>query len=60
MDGVEHNDIKLGAAFIFNRDVAWMKESDVVVADINTPSIGVGYELRLAEALGRRYDVSTT
>ena len=29
----------------------WVKESDLVVAEVSTPSLGVGYELGQAEAL---------
>ena len=36
---------------IFERDMDWIKESDVVVAEVTTPSLGVGYELGQAEAL---------
>ncbi len=33
---------------IHNRDIKWMNESDVIVAEVTTPSLGVGYELRAA------------
>ncbi len=36
---------------IFNRDMEWVKESDLIVAEVSTPSLGVGYELGQAEAL---------
>jgi 2'-deoxynucleoside 5'-phosphate N-hydrolase len=39
---------------IFNRDIEWIKEADVVVAEVSTPSLGVGYEIRLAEELNKR------
>lgn len=39
--------------FIFTRDVNWIKEADVVVADVSTPSLGVGYEISLSERLGK-------
>ncbi len=31
--------------FIFARDLAWLNDADVVVAEVTTPSLGVGYEL---------------
>lgn len=31
--------------FIYNRDIAWLNEADVMVAEITTLSLGVGYEL---------------
>jgi hypothetical protein len=30
---------------IHDRDLAWLKESEYVVAEVTTPSLGVGYEL---------------
>ena len=36
---------------IYKRDMAWIAESDIVVADVTTPSLGVGYEIREAEKL---------
>ena len=36
--------------YIYNRDMAWLNESHVVVAEITTPSIGVGYEIGKAES----------
>jgi len=30
---------------IHDTDFAWLKESDVVVAEVTVPSTGVGYEL---------------
>jgi hypothetical protein len=39
---------------IFSRDVAWLSGSDVVVAEVTTPSLGVGYEVATAEFLGKK------
>ena len=38
---------------IYRRDVGWIDESDVVVAEVSTPSLGVGYEIAMAEDLGK-------
>jgi nucleoside 2-deoxyribosyltransferase len=38
---------------IFERDVAWVKEADVLVAEVTNPSLGAGYEIALAESLGK-------
>ena len=38
---------------IFRRDMAWLTESDMVVADCTTPSHGVGYELARARDMGK-------
>ena len=35
---------------IYQRDVNWLKESDIVFAEITVPSLGVGYELAYAES----------
>ena len=34
---------------IFEQDTAWLRESDLVIAECTTPSLGVGYELAYAE-----------
>ena len=52
-------DAKLGGeslsdAEIFARDMAWLRESELVVAECSTASLGVGYELAAAEAMGKR------
>ncbi len=39
---------------IYARDMAWLAEADVVVAEVTIPSHGVGYEIGQAEALGKR------
>ncbi|MEZ5009110.1 MAG: nucleoside 2-deoxyribosyltransferase [Chitinophagales bacterium] len=39
--------------WIFNRDVSWIVESDVIIAEVTTPSLGVGYEIAKAESLGK-------
>ena len=36
---------------IFKRDLNWLQSADVVVAETSTPSLGVGYELGIAEKL---------
>jgi 2'-deoxynucleoside 5'-phosphate N-hydrolase len=39
--------------FIHDRDMAWLYQSDMVVAEVSMPSLGVGYELGLAVSLGK-------
>ena len=39
-------------AAIYEQDTAWLRESDLVIAECTTPSLGVGYELAYAEAHG--------
>ena len=40
--------------WIYDRDVSWIKESDIVVAEVSTPSLGVGYEIAHAEYLNKK------
>ncbi len=41
-------------SFIFERDMDWVREADVIVAEVSTPSLGVGYELGQAQAMGKQ------
>jgi nucleoside 2-deoxyribosyltransferase len=38
---------------IYTRDVTWIKESDLLVAEVSTPSHGVGYEIGHALSLNK-------
>ena len=40
-------------AEIYEKDTAWLKECDMVIAECTTPSLGVGYELAYAEKLNK-------
>ncbi len=42
-----------GDAEIYARDIEWLDEGDVVIAEVTTPSLGVGYEVAHAAGLGR-------
>jgi nucleoside 2-deoxyribosyltransferase len=44
---------KVLAEDVYQRDVDWVKDCDVLVAEVTTPSHGVGYEIALAETLGK-------
>ncbi len=35
----------LSDEYIYNRDMKWLNDSDVIVAEVTTPSLGVGYEI---------------
>ncbi len=43
-----------GSQYIYERDTDWIRDCDVVVAEVTTPSLGVGYEIGLAESLEKR------
>jgi 2'-deoxynucleoside 5'-phosphate N-hydrolase len=38
---------------IHDRDIAWLKSADVIIAEVSTPSLGVGYELGRAVDMGK-------
>lgn len=38
---------------IYEQDMAWLRASDMVIAECTCPSLGVGYELAFAEKLGK-------
>ena len=49
---------------IYDQDTAWLRESDIVIAECTCPSLGVGYELAYAEKFSKPchifYDRSKT
>ena len=38
---------------VYLRDVAWVEGCDAMVAEVSTPSHGVGYEIALAVSIGK-------
>ncbi len=38
---------------VYERDVNWIRAADVLVAEVSTPSHGVGYEIAYALGLGK-------
>jgi nucleoside 2-deoxyribosyltransferase len=43
----------IGDTNIHDRDLAWLKDSDYLVAEVTTPSLGVGYEIGKATQWGK-------
>lgn len=43
----------IGDQKIHDRDLAWLKTSDYLVAEVSTPSLGVGYEIAKATEWGK-------
>lgn len=39
---------------VFRRDIDWIDGCDVVIAEVSTPSHGVGYEIAYALGIGKR------
>ena len=50
LDKVEEN---MSEQEIFEKDVGWVEESDCVIADVTIASVGVGYEVCHALAVGK-------
>ena len=42
---------KIDAHTTYQRDIAWLKDSAALFAEVSTPSHGVGYEIAMAEIL---------
>lgn len=38
---------------IYHRDVEWLEQADVVLAEVTTPSLGVGYEVARGALMGK-------
>ena len=38
---------------IYNRDISFVEEADIFIADVTVPSLGVGYEIAYAEKLNK-------
>lgn len=43
----------MGEEAIFDRDMQWLAAADLVVAEVSTPSLGVGFEIATAQAMGK-------
>jgi len=43
----------MSEAAIFDRDMEWLAAADLVVAEVSTPSLGVGFEIAMAQGLGK-------
>ena len=50
---LEVNEKGAGDIDIYEQDTAWLRECDVLIGECTNPSLGVGYELGYAEALGK-------
>jgi len=44
----------LNAVDVYQRDLEWVKNCDVLIAEVSTPSHGVGYEIAAAIYLGKQ------
>lgn len=45
---------RVSAREVFERDVAWIRAAEALIAEVSIPSHGVGYEVGLALAEGKK------
>lgn len=38
---------------IYSKDIEWLQEADIIIGEVSTPSLGVGFEIGQAVALGK-------
>ncbi|NCP15862.1 deoxyribonucleoside 5'-monophosphate N-glycosidase [bacterium] len=51
--GVKALEMIVSPRQVYERDVAWMRACDALIAEVSTPSHGVGYEVAFALSLGK-------
>jgi hypothetical protein len=52
-EGVVQHEGGIPAQEVYQRDTRWIRECDLLVAEVSTPSHGVGYEIAYALSLGK-------
>jgi len=52
--GVPAVEALIAPSEVYARDVAWIRQCDVLIAEVSVPSHGVGYEVGFALGLGKR------
>ena len=50
---VMENERKLTPQAVYERDVNWIKNCDLLIAEVSVPSHGVGYEIGFALSIGK-------
>ncbi len=50
---VMENERELTPQYVYERDVNWIKNCDVLIAEVSVPSHGVGYEIAFALGIGK-------
>ncbi len=54
LENIYHIDRSIPAQEVFHRDMKWLQQCDVFVAEISNSSFGIGYETAIALSLGKR------
>jgi nucleoside 2-deoxyribosyltransferase len=52
--GIPALEAQIPASEVYARDVTWIRNCDVLIAEVSVPSHGVGYEIGFALGLGKR------
>ena len=52
--GSDDISFELSDRYIHDRDLEWLSSSDILIAEVTTPSLGVGYEIGRAIAMEKR------
>ena len=52
---IELTDRQLDDTKIYERDMKWLADSDIAIAEVSIPSLGVGYELANIEKMRKRH-----
>lgn len=39
---------------IYTKDMNWVNEADIIIAEVTNPSLGVGYEIGFAESIQKK------
>lgn len=50
-DLTEEGELNLSEQAIYCRDLDWIKKADIFIGEVTSPSLGVGYEIGMAESL---------
>ena len=51
---MDQGESKLSDKSIHDRDMSWLLESDLIIAEVTNPSLGVGYEIGRAIELNKK------
>lgn len=51
--GIRAREAVIDPLDVYSRDVAWIRASDALIAEVSVPSHGVGYEIGFALGLGK-------
>ena len=52
---IDHNGEKINDRSIHDRDMDWLLQSDIMIAEVTNPSLGVGYEIGRAIENNKNY-----